>query len=205
MPISEPLWGADGLVPVVVQDAQSGEVLTLAYADREALARTRAEGRSWFYSRSRKRLWRKGETSGNEQEVVEIALDCDGDALRYRVVPHGPACHTGARSCFAPLQAEASPTTSLGAAIRQLRTIIAARGAALPEGSYTASLLRGGIDRIGKKIGEEATEVVIAAKNGEPQALAGEAADLVYHLLVLLQACGLDPDEVGKELARRQA
>jgi phosphoribosyl-ATP pyrophosphohydrolase/phosphoribosyl-AMP cyclohydrolase len=201
MSIDELTWGESGLLPVVVQDATSGAVLTLAYANREALARTLAEKTSWFFSRSRRALWRKGETSGNTQRVVGVAYDCDGDALLYRVEPAGPACHTGAPSCFSA-ELLAAPPSFLGA-LAHLRTTIAERRHASPEASYTAKLLSGGVDLIGKKIGEEATEVVIAAKNGDPRELVWEVADLLYHTLVLLEERGVALDDVGAELLRR--
>ncbi len=216
MSIDELAWDGDGLLPVVVQDATTGAVLTLAYANREALARTLAEKTTWLYSRSRRALWRKGETSGNTQAVVSVAFDCDADALLYRVHPSGPACHTGAPTCFAhplpladarPQSAPAppllQPAATFEAAVAHLRTTIAARRDASPETSYTAKLLHAGVDRIGKKIGEEATEVVIAAKNADPAELAWEVADLFYHTLVLLEERGVSLDAVGTELLRR--
>ncbi len=211
MSIDELAWGTADLLPVVVQDAESGAVLTLAYANREALARTLASRSTWLYSRSRSELWHKGATSGNAQRVVSVAYDCDADALLYRVIPSGPACHTGARSCFAgELLAEdpqrsdaAAPGATFERAIEHLRRTIAERRGASPEDSYTAKLLHDGIDRIGKKIGEEATEVVIAAKNGDPAEIAWEVADLVYHTLVLLEERGVSLDAVGTELLRR--
>ncbi|BDE06222.1 histidine biosynthesis bifunctional protein HisIE [Vulcanimicrobium alpinum] len=201
-------WDADGLVPVVIADATSGAVLTLAYADAEALARTQATGSTWLWSRSRRELWNKGATSGNTQQVVSISLDCDGDALLYRVVPSGPACHTGALSCFATTVAlaggaEAPAGSAFAGAIGALARTIAHRKAHPPEGSYTAKLFAGGVDRIGKKIGEEATEVVIAAKNDDRGELVWETADLLYHTLVLLAERGVPLDDVGAELSRR--
>jgi len=207
MSIDELAWSGDGLLPVVVQDADSGTVLTLAYANREALERTIAEQTTWFYSRSRNALWRKGETSGNTQDVIAVSYDCDADALLYRVRPHGPACHTGAESCFSGnLLGESGNDGAVGdfaQAIAHLRTTIAARSVAPPEGSYTAKLLADGIDHNGKKIGEEATEVVIAAKNGDRREIVWEVADLLYHTMVLLESSGISPDEVGVELLRR--
>jgi phosphoribosyl-ATP pyrophosphohydrolase/phosphoribosyl-AMP cyclohydrolase len=203
-------WGADGLVPVVVVDARTDAVLTLAYANREALERTVHERSTWLYSRSRAALWNKGETSGNTQRVVAIALDCDGDALVYRVIPNGPACHTGAATCFHRVLAldapdvEATPDGApFAEAVLALARTIAARKADAPEGSYTAKLFAGGVDRIGKKIGEEATEVVIAAKNADRGELVWETSDLLYHVLVLLAERDVALDEIGAELARR--
>jgi phosphoribosyl-ATP pyrophosphohydrolase/phosphoribosyl-AMP cyclohydrolase len=203
-------WSADGLVPVVIADARSGDVLTLAYANREAVQRTLDTRSTWLYSRSREALWNKGATSGNTQRVVTVALDCDGDALLYRVVPDGPACHTGADSCFStPLLAapeiEVGSGDAFASALIALAGTIAARRVDAPEGSYTAQLFAGGVDRIGKKIGEEATEVVIAAKNAQPAELIWESADLLYHLLVLLAERGVTLDDVGAELSRRAA
>jgi phosphoribosyl-ATP pyrophosphohydrolase/phosphoribosyl-AMP cyclohydrolase len=200
------VWPKTGLVPVVIVDDRTNEVLTLAYADRAALERTLATRSTWLYSRSRGALWNKGETSGNTQHVVAIALDCDGDALIYRVVPHGPACHTGARSCFTGVvRLEQTPAdgASFARALGELAATIARRKIDAPADSYTAKLFAGGVDRIGKKIGEEATEVVIAAKNADRGELVWEVADLFYHTLVLLAERGVSLDEVGAELSRR--
>ncbi len=203
MTFDELAWDERGLLPVVIQDAASGAVLTLAYANREALARTLAEGTTWLYSRSRGALWKKGETSGHTQALVAVSYDCDGDALLYRVNPSGPACHTGAHSCFSRTLAGEPAEDTFAAAISHLQTTIAARRGASPESSYTAKLLHAGIDRIAKKVGEEATEVVIAAKNGEPDEIAWEVADLLYHTLVLLEERGVPLQAVGAELLRR--
>jgi phosphoribosyl-ATP pyrophosphohydrolase/phosphoribosyl-AMP cyclohydrolase len=207
MVIDELAWGESGLLPVVVQDAETGRVLTLAYANREALERTLAERTTWLYSRSRAKLWMKGETSGHTQALVSISYDCDGDALLYRVRPNGPACHTGETTCFFRELESATPAQTtdapFAAAVAHLATTIAARKASPDENSYTTKLLRGGVDRIGKKIGEEATEVVIAAKNDDPAELVWEVADLLYHTLVLLEARDVKLDDVGRELLRR--
>ncbi len=199
-------WPADGLLPVAIVDARTGSLLTLAYANREALERTIATRETHLWSRSRGALWRKGETSGHTQRVVEVLADCDGDALAYRVIPSGPACHTGATSCFHQVVAPAPDGVSTGAfarALEHLRVTIADRRDADPANSYVAALLHGGVDRIGKKIGEEATELVIAAKNDDPAEIAWEAADLFFHALVLLAERNVDLDEVGAEFARR--
>ena len=198
-------WGPDGLLPVVIQDSRTGAVLTLAYANREALERTLAERSTYLYSRSRAKLWKKGETSGNVQDVVAVDYDCDADALLYRVVPHGPACHTGSDTCFSRqlLGTPAPAPSDFGGTLERLQATIASRRGGDPEASYTAKLLAGGIDRIGKKIGEEATEVVIAAKNGDAGEIAWEVADLLYHTLVLLEERGVPLAAVGTELARR--
>jgi phosphoribosyl-ATP pyrophosphohydrolase/phosphoribosyl-AMP cyclohydrolase len=201
-------WPADGLVPVVIADATTGAVLTLAYANREALEKTLATRSTWLWSRSRNELWHKGATSGNTQRVVSVSVDCDSDALLYRVIPAGPACHTGAASCFittVPLEgAEHAPEgATFVSAVSALARTIQSRKANPVEGSYTAKLFAGGVDHIGKKIGEEATEVVIAAKNADRGELVWETADLLYHALVLLAERGVSLDEVGAELSRR--
>ena len=200
-------WGRDGLAPVIIVDDRSGAVLTLAYANAEALERTIASKSTWLFSRSRNELWNKGATSGNTQQVVAVAADCDADALIYRVVPHGPACHTGVASCFgAPLRLAGdggAGGAAFAAALAGLAATIAQRKLAPTPGSYTAKLFAGGVDRIGKKIGEEATEVVIAAKNADRAELIWETADLLYHTLVLLAEREIALDEVGAELTRR--
>jgi phosphoribosyl-AMP cyclohydrolase / phosphoribosyl-ATP pyrophosphohydrolase len=198
-------WDADGLVPGIVQDAGTGEVRMLGYLSRESLALTVETGEVHFFSRSRQRIWKKGETSGNVLRLVEARLDCDSDTLLLRVIPHGPTCHTGEESCFF-----APPLATTGAAIASVETIaridevIARRDAERPEGSYTTYLFEQGIDKIGKKIGEEAAEVIIAAKNGDATPLAGEAADLIYHLLVMLRACDVPLADVLAVLDTRR-
>jgi phosphoribosyl-ATP pyrophosphohydrolase/phosphoribosyl-AMP cyclohydrolase len=194
-----------GLIPVVVQDVGSGAVLMLAYANREAVERTLATGQAHFWSRSRQALWRKGETSGNILEVVEVAVDCDGDALLVRARPAGPTCHRGTRSCFEPNPAR----LELG----WLAAVLESRRGADPGTSYTARLLAGGIERVAQKVGEEGVETAIAAVSlaargedeggGRRKSLVGEGADLLYHLLVLLEASGVDPGEIKDELIRR--
>ncbi len=191
-----------GLVPVVIQDADSGEVLTLAWANREALARTLQTGQTHLYSRSRQAPWKKGETSGHVQDLVEMRLDCDGDAVLYRVRPHGPACHTGARSCFHnPVTPETTPP--LGWVLEQVWRTIQERLETMPEGSYVARMHDAGLDRILKKIGEEAGEVIIAAKNPDEAELAWEAGDLLFHLLLTLAERGLGPDDLARVLNER--
>jgi phosphoribosyl-AMP cyclohydrolase / phosphoribosyl-ATP pyrophosphohydrolase len=193
-----------GLVPAIVQDARSGRLLTVAYMNRDALERTLAEGQTWLWSRSRGELWHKGATSGNTQQVRGIVADCDADALLVLVDPDGPACHTGARTCFFTRLSGAQDEPF--AALADLSATVAARAAdADPESSYTASLLARGIDTVCKKVGEEATEVVIAAKGREREQVIYESADLLYHLTVLWEAAGVRPEEVAAELARRQA
>jgi phosphoribosyl-ATP pyrophosphohydrolase/phosphoribosyl-AMP cyclohydrolase len=197
-----------GLAPAVVQDARDGTVLMLGYMNAQALATTRETGDVWFWSRSRAALWHKGETSGNYLRLVEIIADCDCDTLLIRALPAGPTCHTGARTCFTnPLPAAGSypaPAPSGGVVLDHLNGIIAGRATVPEPGSYTNHLLAQGVDRIGRKIGEEAAEVIIAAKNESTADLAGEVADLYYHSLVLLAARGIGLDEVGAVLAARE-
>ena len=189
-----------GLIPAIVQDARTREVLTLAYMNAESLARTVETGQTWFWSRSRNALWHKGETSGNTQSVVSVACDCDNDAIVVLVEPAGPACHTGARSCF-DLKKE---DEDLGLLLATLYELIESRERDRPEGSYTTYLFSQGLDKILKKVGEESAETIIAAKNEDGTRLTSEVADLVYHLLVLLVARGVSLDEVREELAKRR-
>src|SRR5829696_3169476 len=188
-----------GLIPAIVQDATTREVLTLAYMNRESLARTLETNQTWFWSRSRNELWHKGETSGNTQEVVSLALDCDRDAIVVLVNPAGPACHTGAVSCFDLPEFHRSEQV-----LEQLYLLIQARERERPSGSYTTYLFDEGIDKILKKLGEESAETIIAAKNDDSQRLISEVSDLVYHLLVLLVARGVSLEEVAKELSQRR-
>lgn len=175
-----------GLVTAVVQDANTKEVLTVAYMNKESLEKTIASGETWFYSRSREELWHKGAKSGNTQKVVSIKADCDGDALVVEVLPAGPACHNGTTSCFTEVIQESAKVGSVSI-ISQLADVIKKREVEMPEGAYTTYLFDKGIDKICKKVGEEATEVVIGAKNRDAEEVKWEAADLIYHLLVLLQ------------------
>jgi phosphoribosyl-ATP pyrophosphohydrolase/phosphoribosyl-AMP cyclohydrolase len=191
-----------GLVPVVVQDARTREVLTLAYMNEESLRRTLEEGETWFWSRSRSELWHKGATSGNTQRVVEVRADCDADALVVLVEPRGPACHTGARSCFGSEEDEGE--VSIGAALEEVYRVVNERRREMPEGSYTTYLFEKGLNKILKKVGEESAETIIAAKDGDAEALKAETADLLYHLVVLLVERGLTLEDVGRELARRR-
>jgi phosphoribosyl-ATP pyrophosphohydrolase/phosphoribosyl-AMP cyclohydrolase len=192
-----------GLVPAVVQDARTREVLTLAYMNEESLRRTLAEGQTWFWSRSRSELWHKGATSGNTQRVVEVRLDCDSDALVVLVEPRGPACHTGAVSCFRSGDVEKS-VAGIGDVLEDLYAVVEGRRREMPEGSYTTYLFEKGLNKILKKVGEESAETIIAAKDGDPGALSAETADLVYHLLVLMVERGLTLEALGAELARRR-
>ncbi len=198
--IEEVKFDEQGLVPVIAQDTRTGEVLMLAYANRKAVKQTLTSGEAHYYSRSRGKLWRKGATSGNTQKVIEVRLDCDGDALLYRVEPQGPACHTGERSCFyTTLAGESDP--GFGETLQRLAGVVEERRREMPEDSYTAQLLRRGTGRVAQKVGEEAVEVVVAALEGK--GLAEESADLIYHLLVLLEERRVKPEEVAKVLHER--
>lgn len=188
-------FDSNGLIPAVIQDARTGEVLTLAYMNDEALQRTRESGETWLWSRSRNELWHKGATSGNTQRVVAVSEDCDHDALVVSVFPNGPACHTGARSCFTGVP----PRT-----LDRLMNVLRDRHEQRPEGSYSAKLFRGGRGRIAKKIGEEATEVVIAATSETRERIVSEITDLVFHLSVLMADEGIDWSEIEGELASRE-
>ena len=184
------------LTPAIIRDAKTGAILTLAWMSEESLQKTRETGETWFWSRSRNELWHKGATSGNTQRVVHIAEDCDRDALVITVEPRGPACHTGAASCFDGVPPPALDLSSLIDVLRDRR-------ATRPEGSYSARLFNEGRDKILKKVIEEATEVVIAAKSETRERLAEEVADLVFHLSVLLTEAEMDWSDVGAVLARR--
>jgi phosphoribosyl-AMP cyclohydrolase / phosphoribosyl-ATP pyrophosphohydrolase len=202
--LSELDWGkADGLIPAIVQDADSGAVLMLGFMNREALAVTQRTGRVTFWSRSKGRLWTKGETSGHFLALRGVAADCDGDALLIQAQPSGPACHLGTATCWgesAP-QSLAQQVTF----IAQLEQIIARRIAERPPGSYTAKLLDQGITRIAQKVGEEGLELALAAVAQSDAEILGEAADLVYHMLLLLKAKGLSLAQVASELRARHA
>lgn len=188
-----------GLVPAIIQDDRTLQVLMLGYMNREAYEKTLAEGRVTFYSRTRQCLWTKGETSGNWLEAVSVAADCDADTLLVRVIPHGPTCHTGSRTCFG----KATPDEE--GFIRYLQSVIQGRHREMPEGSYTSRLFTRGVNKIAQKVGEEAVETVIEAVAGNRDALVYEASDLVYHLLVLLEATGLSIADLERELVRRHA
>ncbi|QUW00838.1 bifunctional phosphoribosyl-AMP cyclohydrolase/phosphoribosyl-ATP diphosphatase HisIE [Chloracidobacterium sp. MS 40/45] len=227
-------FDANGLVPVVIQDATTNEVLTLAYMNATSYQLTCETGEVWLWSRSRQSLWHKGATSGHTQRVVDIRLDCDGDALVVRVEPRGPACHTGATSCFfqsllpsgttaktdeGPPAAQAPDGTTaiappevrlvphsaleLGILLDELYALIRERQAKRPEGAYTTYLFTAGLDKILKKVGEEAAETIIAAKNEPRMELAAEMADLLYHLLVLMVARDVTPHDVAEILRSR--
>ena len=195
-----------GLVPAIVQDAASKEVLTLAYMNQESLTKSIETKQTWFYSRSRQELWHKGETSGNTQSIQDIRYDCDQDALLVLVVPEGPACHKGSYTCFSDSlldqKVEADETSSV-AILTELERIIAEREAEMPEGAYTTYLFEKGVDKILKKVGEEASEVIIAAKNRDREELTNESADLLYHLFVLLREQKVSFSEVTDILKAR--
>jgi phosphoribosyl-AMP cyclohydrolase / phosphoribosyl-ATP pyrophosphohydrolase len=199
--LSEIAFGEDGLVPCVVQDWRTGEVLTLAYMNREALERTISSGETHFWSRSRGEIWHKGETSGNVQRLRSLRYDCDADALLALVEPSGPACHTGERSCFYRTLGE--PAVAVHEALPALARTLAERQRELPEGSYTAELLRAGSGAIGGKVAEEADEVAHAAREESDTRVREEAADVLYHLGVLLQARGLSYASALEELTAR--
>ena len=190
----------DGLLPAIVQDAQSGRVLMLGHMNEESLRRTLQTGRVVFFSRSRNELWTKGETSGHYLDVVQISADCDDDTLLVLADPVGPTCHKGTLSCFA--EAAESATGRL-AFLVSLEQTIAKRIAESPEGSYTARLYAAGVGRIAQKVGEEGVETALAAVSREDPELIGECADLLYHLLVLLKARNLSLDRVVQELGSR--
>jgi len=210
-----------GLMPAVVQDYQTKEVLMVAYVNKESLNLSLEKGETVFYSRSRQELWHKGETSGNTQEIKEIYYDCDQDTILFLVEPAGPACHTGKTSCFYRKIAEetevkAEEMMKMQQEAQNIETdfetknvvdflydLILRRREEMPEDSYTTYLFEEGIDKILKKVGEESAEVIIASKNDPDQELVYETADLVYHMLVLLAARGIEPDQIREELKKR--
>lgn len=199
--INELKFDEKGLIPAIVVDAKTKQVLTLAYMNRESLAISMEKELTCFFSRSRQELWLKGETSGNFQHIVSITADCDRDALVVMVDPDGPACHKGTVSCFNDpvFQSESRDTFSL----QDLMALIAGRKTEKKEGSYTTYLFEKGLDKILKKVGEECTEVIIAAKAEDKKDTIYEIADLVYHVLVLMTEAGISIDDVMKELASR--
>jgi phosphoribosyl-AMP cyclohydrolase / phosphoribosyl-ATP pyrophosphohydrolase len=213
VPIDQIEFDERGLIPVVVQDVNSRQVLLLAYMNAESLKRTIETKETWFWSRSRSSLWHKGETSGNTQRVTEILVDCDHDALTLLVTANGPACHTGEQSCFHNELQEAdglhddqvaARESDLGAILNELYSLIGLRKHQRPAGSYTSYLFDQGLDKILKKVGEESSEIIIAAKNQDSEALVAEASDLLYHLIVLMVERGLTLDEIRDELVRRR-
>ena len=188
-----------GLIPAIVQDADNGRVLTLAYMNRESLGISLERRLTCFWSRSRQELWLKGETSGNYQHIVSITADCDHDALLVRVHPDGPACHLGTASCFENPLVIGEESFSLDG----LYNLLLDRKEKLPEGSYTSYLFQKGIDKILKKVGEECTEVIVAGKGGERAETVYEIADLAYHVMVLMVEMGIRPEEIRRELSSR--
>jgi phosphoribosyl-AMP cyclohydrolase / phosphoribosyl-ATP pyrophosphohydrolase len=191
-------FNSDGLIPAIIQDGRTREVLTVAYMNQEALRLTMERGETYLWSRNRQALWHKGETSGNSQKVVNIHLDCDDDAVLVQVEPRGPACHKGSYSCF-------GVEPGIEGVLNDLYAVIERRKEERPEGSYTTYLFNSGIDKILKKVGEEATETIVAAKNPDSPRLVSETADLIYHLLVLLVERGIDLEDVSRELKERRA
>lgn len=199
--IDELKFDEKGLIPAIVVDVNTKEVLTLAYMNAESLSITLKEKKTCFYSRSRQELWRKGETSGNYQHVVSIVADCDKDALVVKVEKDGPACHTGAESCFFnPLYIDEEKNEF---SLFGLYKLLLQRKAELPQGSYTTYLFEKGLDKILKKVGEESTEVIIAGKAEDKKEAIYEIADLTYHVLVLMAQMGITVEDVQKELASR--
>lgn len=189
---------ADGLIPAIVQDAGSGRVLMLGFVNADAIAQTEASGRVTFYSRTKNRLWTKGETSGNFLDVVSVTPDCDEDTLLITANPHGPVCHTGSETCFKDNDSPCSFDF-----LAELETTIQDRRSASPDDSYVAKLFSKGLNKIAQKLGEEAVETVIAAKDDDPTAFKNEAADLLFHFLVLLNAKGTSLDEIAEVLHGR--
>ena len=200
-PIEKLKFDDKGLIPAIVVDATSREVLTLAYMNRESLQISMEKGLTCFYSRSRQELWLKGETSGNYQHIVSITADCDGDALVVEVEKEGPACHTGADSCFMNPVWESEQLKSFS--LEGLYDMLVGRNETRPEGSYTTYLFEKGIDKILKKVGEECTEVIIAGKADDKKETVYELADLAYHAMVLMVQMGISLEDVHKELASR--
>lgn len=199
--IDELKFDKDGLIPAIITDFSSGKVLTLAYMNRESLGITLERELTCFYSRSRRELWLKGETSGNYQHVISITADCDKDALVVKVRKDGPACHTGSDSCFTNLLSETEENTDFS--LTSLYNLLVDRRNTRPEGSYTTYLFDKGIDKILKKVGEESTEVIIGGKAGDKAETVYEIADLAYHVMVLMVEMGISVEDVYRELASR--
>lgn len=200
----EPAFDRQELLPAIVQDATSGKVLMVGYMNREAYQRTLAEGRVWFWSRSRQAFWMKGESSGNVLTLRSLRLDCDGDAILVQAEPAGPTCHTGAISCFFTSVHETDGEPPVPEQQAELFETIRRRLAERPEGSYIARLAERGIERMAQKVGEEATEVVIAGVTRNREALIAETADLWFHTFVVLAESGVTPEDVWSELAKRR-
>lgn len=191
----------DGLIPAIIQDAETYQVLMLGYMNREALEKTINEQQVTFYSRSKQRLWTKGETSGNTLQLIDLQHDCDNDCLLILANPQGPTCHTGEESCF--YQKKFKPEENELEFLNALETLVKQRKKEMPKGSYTTSLFKEGIDKIAQKVGEEAVETVIEAKNSKDKKFTGEVADLLFHLLVLLREKNIPLKEVIKVLKKR--
>lgn len=189
--------GADGLVPAIVQDQNTLQVLMLGYMDAEALAKTQETGLVTFWSRSQGKIWTKGETSGNYLHLVSLAVDCDKDTLLVRAIPDGPTCHTGSKTCWGDAVPESQGF------IRELEAVVNGRHEQMPEKSYTTSLFKAGTPRMAQKVGEEAVETVIEAVKGDDERMIYEASDLIYHLLVLLVSKGYGISDLEKELVKR--
>ncbi|MBI3789102.1 MAG: bifunctional phosphoribosyl-AMP cyclohydrolase/phosphoribosyl-ATP diphosphatase HisIE [Ignavibacteriales bacterium] len=187
-----------GLIPAIIQDANSLQVLMVGFMNRDAVEKTLAERKTIFWSRTKQRLWQKGETSGNTLEVLSVETDCDNDALLIKAIPLGPVCHTGTYTCFGEQSSKSS-----GDVFGQLEKIVRNRQEQMPEQSYTAKLFQEGTSRIAQKVGEEAVEVVVAAMQNDATALKAESADLLYHLIVLLREKGLSLNDVAEELRVR--
>lgn len=195
----------NGLIPAVIQDISSGAVLMLAYMNRESLSKTLETGTTWFYSRSRKTLWNKGETSGHVQKVQDIFYDCDADSLLIKVHQTGPACHTNKYSCFHNvIQGNEPIAQNKSAILNEVYSVIMERKHTMPENSYVAKKMKEGIDRILKKIGEEAGETIIAAKNADPEEIGWEMADLIFHMFLVLGYYDLSPDIIYDKLMDRR-
>ena len=201
--VSELKFDKDGLIPAIVTDADSGNVLTLAYMNRESLEISINKKLTCFWSRSRQKLWLKGETSGNYQHIVSITADCDRDALLVKVHKDGPACHLGTDSCFSQPLVEGVEEEAEPFSLDTLYQLLLSRKKELPEGSYTSYLFQKGMDKILKKVGEECTEVIIAGKGGDRAETVYETADLAYHVLVMMVELGITPEEIRSELASR--
>lgn len=199
-------FDAHGLIPAIIQDVKNNQVLMMAYMNKESLQKTLESGQTWFYSRSRQQLWHKGETSAHFQTVQEISYDCDADTLLVKVDQIGAACHTGERTCFHNPIVKAEKEIEPGSPeiIRAVYDVIMDRKAKMPEGSYTTYLFTKGLDKILKKVGEEAAEVIIGAKNRDKAEVTYEVSDLMYHLLVLLAEQDITPEEIYKELSGRR-
>ncbi|MFZ5639284.1 MAG: bifunctional phosphoribosyl-AMP cyclohydrolase/phosphoribosyl-ATP diphosphatase HisIE [Bacillota bacterium] len=197
-------FDAHGLIPAIIQDERTREVLMMAYMNRESLEKTLATGETWFWSRSRQQLWHKGETSGHVQKVKAMYYDCDADTILVLAEQTGAACHTGERTCFHNLLAGEEQAGAGAGIINEVYKVVMSRKAERPEGSYTTYLFNKGLDKILKKVGEETAEVIIGAKNRSREEVVYETADLLYHLLVLLGEQDINPEEVYAELAKRR-